>query len=479
MKLCSLVEGLPVKIFGDSNVEIRGLSLDSRQTKPGDLFLARRGSAQDGTAFAAQAVQAGARALMLPLRDPFLKVTQVVTEDVSRFTSLFAARFYDNPSRKLRVIGVTGSKGKTTSCYLIYHLLSEMGLSPGLMSTVECVVGERRFPSQLTTNDIVTQQKWLCEMVGSGSRAAVMEVSSHGLDQGRVEGIAFDLALFTNLFPDHLDYHGTTEAYAAAKKKLFQMASFAIYNADSPWASFMKGPSPSLTFGIDSSADLVAEEVRQEGRKLCFRLSGEHFETNLFGKHNLYNLLGAIAVGVQWGVSLPKLAAFFRSPPQVPGRLEEVPNRLGISLFVDYAHTGPSLLQVLQAIRERGVARLFVVFGSGGGRDPARRKEMGKAAAEGADILVVTTDNPRDEDPEEICREILAATPPEKVHLELDRARAIAWAIERAEKGDAILIAGKGHEKRQIFAHRSIPFDDLLVAQEELQKRENPAILPL
>ncbi|MBI3900762.1 MAG: UDP-N-acetylmuramoyl-L-alanyl-D-glutamate--2,6-diaminopimelate ligase, partial [Chlamydiia bacterium] len=372
MKLKTLIRGLPVKVMGSKECEILGLSLDSRKAAPKDLFIAQKGCQQDGVFFLEDAVSAGASALVTPFYNPFLKIPQVISEDPASLAPILASRFYQEPSKELWIAGVTGSKGKTTTCYLIHHLLHALQLSPGLLSTVEWVVGKRRLPSSLTTQDTVSNQKLLREMVDFGSKAAVLEVSSHGLAQKRVEEIAFQVALVTNLFSDHLDYHRSLQNYAEEKRKLFQMAPFAIYNADSPWTEFMKGKGEFLTFGIDCPAHIVAKEIRLEKEGTFFRIQDEPFFSPLTGKFNLSNLLGAISVGVHLGVSLAQLSSIFKEIPIIPGRLERVSNQEGIELFVDYAHTGEALSRVLSSLKEVTSKRLFVVFGCGGDRDPAR-----------------------------------------------------------------------------------------------------------
>jgi UDP-N-acetylmuramoyl-L-alanyl-D-glutamate--2,6-diaminopimelate ligase len=483
MKIKQLFQGLSdLQIKGSKEIELTGLTADSMTVAPGNLFIARKGCTRDGAEFIPDAVAAGAAAILAPFYNPFLKETQIIHEKPEELMGLLAARYYQTPSKDLWIAGVTGTKGKTTTTYLIRHLLEKIGQKAGLIGGVETILGEKRFASQLTTHDAIRNQKLLREMVLAGCQAAVLEVSSHGLDQGRVEEIDFDLALFTNLTSDHLDYHKTLENYAAAKKKLFDRTGDRIFNADSPCSEYMTGGNGGMTYGMNPGADVRASEIAftEKGSAFIVEARGkkQRFSTPLIGRFSVYNLLAAISAGLHLGVELPALASIFSTVPAVPGRLEPVENDLGIQVYVDYAHTGESLDNVLSTLRETARKRLIVVFGCGGGRDPGRRAGMAHAAEKWADLAILTSDNPRSEDPVEICRQILAAfQKPENARVELDRKSAIALGVEIACPGDILLIAGKGHEKTQIFNSKTIPFDDCSVAKEALQNRERSAIL--
>lgn len=317
-------------------------------------------------------------------------------------------------------------------------------------------------------------------MVSQGCKAAVLEISSHGLALDRVAEIAFDAAMFTNLTPDHLDFHPTFEEYKEVKRSLFRRLDQsskknkrAFFNGDSPWTGFMQEgmKTPFWTFGIDQPADVRASRIASGAKGTSFEVSAfgkeARFDTSLIGRYNVYNLLGAIALGLSLGAELEPLADAVRTFQQVPGRLE----RAGESVFVDYAHSGESLANVLKTLKELSPKRLIVVFGCGGNRDPARRTGMAQAAERYADLAIVTSDNSREEDPQEICRQILSGfTSPEKVYVELDRKAAIFHAVQTARPEDIVLIAGKGHERMQIFSHQTLPFDDVAVAREALQR---------
>lgn len=454
VKLKNLIRNLSLEVIGSKEVEITGISSDSRTLFPGNLFLAKRGAIHDGTQFISQAINAGAAAIVTDLFDPFIKCTQLICPFPQKVEALLASRYYGSPSLSLDVIGVTGTKGKTTTSYLIHHVLNGIGLSCGLMSTVEIIMKEHRFASTLTTHDPIFNQKWLKEMVQQKCVGAVMEVSSHGLDQGRVDEIAFDLGVFTNLYPDHLDYHQTMEAYAAAKRKLFERAKKGIFNADSPW-DMGKG----LSYGIEKG-DIRAENVRLGAEGTTFEVEGIPFHIPLIGKFNVYNTLASIAVGIHKGAKLSTLSDILHSFQAVPARLE----RLG-NVFIDFAHNGEALEHALSTLKEIAKGKVIVVFGCGGNRDPNRRVGMAKAADRLADIAIITNDNPRKEDPEEIARQITMhfKRPP---LVELDRKKAIEKAMQMASQDDVVLIAGKGHEKVQIFAHQTVPFDDAAIVRD-------------
>jgi UDP-N-acetylmuramoyl-L-alanyl-D-glutamate--2,6-diaminopimelate ligase len=478
MKLKYLLKGLEgCEVKGSREVEITGISADSRTVAPGNLFLAKKGQIHDGAQFIHQALEAGAVAIVTDIYDPFVSQTQIICPKPSAIEALLAAKFCGHPSKELFVVGITGTKGKTTTTYLSKHLLESLGKKPGLVSTVETIVGENRFSSTLTTHDVIANQKLLRDMVLKECRSVCLEVSSHGLEQGRVEGIEFDVAIFTNLFSDHLDYHQTLENYALAKRALFEKTTVrAILNADSPWSSYMaaKCKAPILTFGIDKGADLQASEIRLSPLGLEFRVDYQgksaRISSRLIGHFNVYNLLGAIALGAHLGIGLEEISAHLSSFQSVPGRLEQVTNERGFSLFVDYAHQGEALENVLKTLREIATKRVIVVFGCGGNRDPGRRIAMGKVAEKWADVAIVTTDNPRREDPNLICQAILSGFEnPKRAFVEPDRKKAIELAVSMAGRDDIVLIAGKGHEKIQIFAHQTIPFDDVAVALEAVQ----------
>jgi len=481
VKLKELFKGIDsVSIKGSKETTITGLSNDSRVVAPGHLFIAKQGKTFHGADFIAQALESGATAVVTDLYDPFIKQPQIIASNPAELEAILAHRFYGAPSEQLYVIGVTGTKGKTTTTYMIHHLLNALQKPCGLIGGVDTLLGHERRTSTLTTHTCLQNHRWLREMTQQGCIAAVIEVSSHGLEQGRVAQIAFDVAIFTNLTPDHLDYHNTMEEYAAAKRKLIdQMANGpkkqkrSLINADSPWSSFMLDKTHAWTFGIDAAADIQAFDIRisREGTRFVVGFKGqrEEFCLPVIGKYNVYNALGAIGVGLNLGYSLADIQTALGTFPGTPGRLQSVPNERGISIFVDHSHMGEALANALKALKELSPKKLICIFGAGGDRPRERRSGLAKAAEEFADLSIITSDNPRSEDPSAICQEILAGFKNRTLPIvEVDRRSAIHLGVHLAKPGDIVLIAGKGHEKVQIFAHQTIAFDDYAVAKEAL-----------
>lgn len=474
MKLKKLVEGIPgVRIHGSRDKEIYSLCNDSRSAAPGCLFFAKKGSVHDGHTFIPKAIAAGCVAIVTDLFDPFIKGTiQVVCPDVKAVEAIIASRFYGEPSKKLKVIGVTGTNGKTTSSYLIKHILESAGINTGLSGTVETVIGPMKIPAKRTTEDLLTGQKLLFEMTRAACLAAVLEVSSHGLDQGRVEGIHFTLGLFTNLSEEHLDYHVTMEEYAKAKAKLFEKSDKCVVNNDSPYSSLMvEGKKDVFTYGLTSEADLFAkdETFLSSGTSATFVLEGKEypFYTPLIGEFNLYNCLGAVGSAYRLGIPIEKAVAACKTFTSVPGRMERVDQEKKV--FIDYAHTPDALERALKTLRSLTKGRLICLFGCGGERDEEKRPKMGSIAHELSDLVFITNDNPRGESPEKIISAILKGMPSrEKVLVEMDRKKAIEKAIAGLKEEDTLLVAGKGHENRQIFGEYTAHFDDRIVAKELL-----------
>jgi UDP-N-acetylmuramoyl-L-alanyl-D-glutamate--2,6-diaminopimelate ligase len=455
MKLKKLIASLHVsEVRGSREVEITGVCSDSRRVAPGNLFVARKGCDDDGARYIPDAIAAGAAAIATDLIDPSLKgVTQIVATDLRAVEAALAAEFYGHPSRKLFTVGVTGTNGKTSTTYILKHLLDSLGQPCGLMGTIETLIGTHRHRTALTTPDAPTLQKTLHEMVRSGCTAATLEVSSHGLHQGRLSDVEFDVGIFTNLSQDHLDYHETMEAYAAAKTELFDRAKTAILNRDDPYFETMRAAckNPPITYGLHDITDL---ELSLSGT--AFTLDGVRFKLPLIGRFNVYNALAALAACRLHGLSLADLAAPLARTPQIRGRLERTGNA-----FVDYAHTPDALRQVLTTLNELKTGRLILVFGCGGDRDRDKRPKMGAVAKELADIAIVTSDNPRSEDPLTICEQVSTTLP-----AIVDRREAIAHALSLATPDDIVLVAGKGHETQQIFAHSRLPFDDRATLEE-------------
>jgi UDP-N-acetylmuramoyl-L-alanyl-D-glutamate--2,6-diaminopimelate ligase len=478
-ELAAVVDGAHVQ--GDASTAIFDVAYDSRAVGAGCLFFCVPGAHADGAAFAAVAVAAGAAALVVsqPLA---LDVPQLVVPSVRSSMGPIAAKFFGNPSRALTLAGITGTNGKTTSAFMLESVFRAAGMRAGLMGTVETHVGDAVEPVKRTTPEAIDLQRTLARMRDAGVRAVAMEVSSEGLHYERVEGTWFACSEFTNLTQDHLNTHGTMEAYFEAKALLFrpEMSARAVVNADDPYGRALADRTdlPLATFGIDHDADVKATEILIDaaGSRVQARLGSDEFEMRvpLPARHNVSNALGVVAIAHSLGIALPDAIAGIEALRGVPGRLERVDGGRDFTVLVDYAHTPDSLDNVLRAARDlvpEG-ARLVVVFGCGGDRDRAKRPLMGRVAAALADRAIVTSDNPRSEDPLAIVEEVAegARETGRAFEIEPDRRAAISRAIGDARAGDVIVIAGKGHESGQEFADRTIPFDDRVVAREILRE---------
>jgi len=490
MKLKKLLKEIPVKqVRGSKEIEITGVCSNSKLVAPGNLFIAKKGLIDDGAQYIPEAIAGGAIAVVTDFYDPTLKnITQVIHPEVNLIEGLLAAYYYQFAGNELFMVGVTGTNGKTTSSFLIKHLLDCLNSPCGLIGTIEYIIGPHRYQATRTTPDVTSNHKMLREMVLQECKSAVLEVTSHALIQGRVQSIDFDVAIFTNLTLDHLDYHQTMDNYCAAKNKLFRslnpnknkkkkgFPTTAIVNADSPWVNKMtEGCQAKIfTYSIENPADLRATQIKLTVSGTVFTLNYKNQQVAchwpLIGRFNVYNCLAAASVGLIRGEPLEKIAAILETFPAVPGRLEAVPNDLGLKIYVDFAHSDDALANVLECLRELKTGRIIIVFGCGGDRDHSKRPKMAQVAEEFADVSIVTSDNPRSEDPESICRMILKGFKRKDSHVvELDRRQAIERAIEMATPDDIILIAGKGHETYQIFAHKTIEFDDRKTAAQICQ----------
>ncbi len=455
---------------GAPEVEISGLAYSSQSVTPGALFFCVPGFRSDGHDFAPDAVQRGAAALVTERRLD-LGVPEVVVDDVRAAMGPAAARFYGDPTAELDVVGITGTNGKTTTAFLVRHLLEAAGRQTGLLGTVKRVVGGVEEEVERTTPEAIDLQETFRRMRDGGDSAAAMEVSSHALELGRVAGIRFACRVFTNLTQDHLDFHETMDAYFAAKRRLFDEPGPAVVNVDDEYGRRLAAEVDAVTFGIEHEADYRARDIEFDvmgSRFLLESPDGElRIESPLPGLFNVQNVLGAVAAVRSLGVEQISLEGFGR----VPGRFEAVDEGQDFGVLVDYAHTPDSLENVLRAAREVARGRLHVVFGAGGDRDRGKRPLMGDAARRLADRVLVTSDNPRSEQPDAIIDEVMEGAGPE-AERELDRRRAITRVIEEAEPGDVVVIAGKGHEQGQEFENgRKDPFDDVTVAREALRAR--------
>lgn len=492
MKLKKLLKDIPVQqIRGSKEVEITGVCINSKVVSPGNLFIAKRGRSEDGTTYIPEAIAGGAVAILTDILDPTHKdVVQIIHPDVSSIEGKIAAEYYQYPSEELFTVGITGTNGKTTTSFIVKHLLDSLDGPCGLIGTIEYIIGAHRYMATRTTPDVSSNQKMLREMVIQGCRSAVMEVTSHALDQGRVSTIDFDVAVFTNLSLDHLDYHQTMEAYCSSKQKLFQGmqktkkkksegAKTAVVNADSLWTpTILAGcPAQVIQYGIDHAADLKAQAIvlTSSGSQfdLCYQETCHHCFFPLIGRHNIYNYLAAVGVGLAHNMPIETIIKRLSTTPPIPGRLESIPNKSGLHIYVDFAHSDDALENVLKCLKELQSKRLITVFGCGGDRDRTKRPKMALVAEQYSDLSIVTSDNPRSENPLTICDEITPGFTRQDSHLVIvDRRAAIEKAVSLAEAGDIILIAGKGHEPYQIFAHKTIEFDDRKITSQACEKRE-------
>jgi UDP-N-acetylmuramoyl-L-alanyl-D-glutamate--2,6-diaminopimelate ligase len=456
------------------DVEVSGLAYASRSVVPGTLFFCVPGFRADGHDFAPDAVARGAVALVCQ-RPLGLGVPEVIVDDVRAAMGPAAARFFGDPTAELEVVGVTGTNGKTTTAFLVRHLLEAGGRQTGLLGTVKRVVGGVDEEVERTTPEAIDLQATFRAMLDGGDRACAMEVSSHALELGRVAGIHFACRIFTNLTQDHLDFHETMEAYFAAKRRLFEEAGLSVVNVDDEYGRRIAAEVGCVTFGVEHEADYRARDVEFDlmgSRFVCVTPDGDlPLSSPLPGLFNVQNVLGAVAAARSLGVPAEAIAAALPSFGRVPGRFEPVDEGQDFGVLVDYAHTPEALENVLAAAREVTRGRLHVVFGAGGDRDRGKRPLMGEAARRLADRVLVTSDNPRSEEPESIVDAIMEGAGPE-AERETDRRRAIARAIETAGPGDVVVIAGKGHEQGQEFENgRKEPFDDCSVARDALRER--------
>lgn len=482
MKLKELLRDLTIlSITADPETEITGISYDSRVTSPGDLFVAWKGFTSDGHRFIPAAVEKGAVAVLCetPPEDgtPYVQVPD------SRYALAIASRsFFGNPAGEMTLIGFTGTSGKTSSTQLLKHVLEEtMGAKVGLIGTNGNMIGEELLHTEHTTPESYELHKLFRRMADAGCTHVVMEVSSHSLHLERVAGITFDVAVFTNLSQDHLDLHGTMEDYAAAKKKIFSQCRMGCVNLDDERAEFMAegAACPIFTYSASrNDADLTAKDIRLSATGVRFAaVSGEELaltRLEIPGMFSVYNALSVLAAGRCLGLSLSDCAAALATAKGVKGRMETVPTDGDYTILIDYSHKPDALEKVLKTLRPVTKGRLIVLFGCGGDRDRAKRPIMGAIAAENADLCIVTSDNPRTEDPEEIIREILAGIDRRKntVKVICDRAEAIRWAIDKARSGDVILLAGKGHEDYQVVGHEKRHMDEREIVADYLKARK-------
>src|SRR3954447_6760620 len=460
-------------IPGAADVEITGLAYDDRAVAPGTLFFCVPGFTRDGHDFAPDAIARGAAALVVQ-RPLGLGVPEVLVDDVRAAMAPAAARINGDPTADLRAVGITGTNGKTTTAFLVRGLLEAAGRRTGLVGTVSAVVGGEERAMVRTTPEAIELQRMFAEMRDAGDEAVVMEISSHALQLHRADAIHWAVAIFTNLTQDHLVFHPTMEDYFRAKRRLFEAGpEIAVINVDDPYGMRLAYDFPdAIRIGIDSMhAQVRARDIESDAGGSRFTVDGLELHSPLPGRFNVLNVLGAVAAVRALGVDDATIAEALTHAVRVPGRFERVDEGQPFAVLVDYAHTPDSLDNVLRAARPLATGRVIVVFGAGGDRDRAKRPLMGAVACEHADVVIVTSDNPRSEDPRAIVGEILKGCGA-GIDVELDRRAAIGRAIGIAEPGDIVVVAGKGHEQGQEFADgRKVPFDDVTVAREALRAR--------
>ncbi|MDB6149120.1 MAG: UDP-N-acetylmuramoylalanyl-D-glutamate--2,6-diaminopimelate ligase [Chthoniobacter sp.] len=486
MKLEALLHHVPtLGVEGPLDREVTSIAYDSRRVKPGSVYVALKGEKADGSAFIGNAINAGAVAVVSETGQPFSSATSIVVAAPRETLADLAANFYQHPARHLKIAGVTGTNGKTTTAFLIKHICEHALLRCGLIGTVRYEVGDEILPAPRTTPESLELHELLWKMRSAGCKTVAMEVSSHALVQARVRGVEFDAAIFTNLTQDHLDYHRTMESYFEAKTLLFSRLAEqkkkgkAIINLDDRYGAMLvnrfKAEIPILTYGLGVHADFRASNVRIDFQGTSFQLDAQGksylVRLPLIGNFNVYNSLAALAAACVMGVDVRAGVLSLANAAAVPGRLEPVPAQRQFRVFVDYAHTDDALLNVIRTCRELNPARLIVVFGCGGNRDATKRPRMGAVVDTHADLAIVTSDNPRREDPLAIIEDIKGGMKRGNYEVIPDRREAIFHAVNLAAPRDIILIAGKGHETYQEFADHTAPFDDVAVAREALEAR--------
>ena len=489
-RLKELAALLPGARISGGDAVIESIERDSRRPLAGALFVCISGVHADGHSFIPDAARAGARAVLTERDEVEVPagISVLHVPNLQEALDTIVPYFYDYPARRMRVIGITGTNGKTTTSYLVRTILRRAGRHVGLIGTIQIMMEDEVFPTANTTPDVIVMQQMLAEMRTRGMDAVVMEVSSHALEQGRVAGIEFDTAVFTNLTQDHLDYHGTMERYARAKARLFERVSeagekagkTAVLNADDAASETMRAYTRCavLSYGVEHAADLTARGVHlaQDGMKLTLVRRGAadiRLHLGITGLFNVYNVLAAVGAACAEGISAADIASALTAFPGVPGRFELVRAGQAFSVVVDYAHTPDGMENVLHTARAVTAGRIIAVFGCGGDRDRTKRPIMGRIAAELADIVLLTSDNPRTEDPQMILDEVEMGVLPaiggkhyEKI---ADRRTAIFRAVETAQPGDTVVILGKGHETYQILKDRTIHFDDRETAAEAIR----------
>lgn len=491
-----LIEGFnQYKLRGNPEETVTGISYDSRKVRQGNIFFCIQGQRTTGINYVNEAVNNGARIIIADNDIPLPQgVTLIIVPDVVESMALLSVRFYDNPSSKLLLVGITGTNGKTTTTYILESIFNQSKMPTSVIGTINYRFGKEMFPAINTTPVSADLQYLLSEAVRKDFKCAVMEVSSHALAMNRMVGCEFDVGIFTNLTRDHLDYHKDMDNYLEAKLKLFQMLNqpgqkqnrkFAIINNDSLWAGRIKESISSgrvnvITYGIDTKSDINVTNLKINSKESAFILqskSGEiRISTSLVGRYNVYNILASCACAISQGIDAKHIIKGVELLTQVPGRLEKVSNGQPFTVLVDYAHTDDALQNVLSAVKGLHPRRVITVFGCGGDRDRSKRPLMGEVATELSDWVIVTSDNPRTEDPGKIVLDIevgIRRNNRNNYEIIIDRKEAIHKALDMAGEKDIVLLAGKGHETYQVIGDTKIPFDDRDIARKYLRNKSS------
>ncbi|MCX5707355.1 MAG: UDP-N-acetylmuramoyl-L-alanyl-D-glutamate--2,6-diaminopimelate ligase [Candidatus Omnitrophica bacterium] len=483
MRILKLIEsvGLRKKYPDSENFKVSGISCNSKEVKENFVFVAVKGSCQDGGRFIDQAISNGARVVLHApgfKRQVYKNVVFIPVKDTRKIVAKLAAVFYGQPAKKIKVVGITGTNGKTTISYLLEALVKKAGLSAAVIGTVNYRFKNKIIPAKNTTPGPLPMQLLLAKMVKENVDYVIIEASSHALDQDRTGEIEFHSAIFTNLTQDHLDYHKSLENYFLAKAKLFKNlgpSSFAVINNDDKYARRLNKLTKArvITYGLGKNSKVRATDIKfnlsHTEFNLCFAGKKIGLRANLIGRHNIYNMLAAAAWGIKAGLGLPVIKKALGAFRLVPGRLERVNNNKGFFVFVDYAHTEDALKNVLSCLRQLCQGRIITVFGCGGERDKLKRPKMGKVVSELSDIAIITNDNPRLENPLGIIKDIQKGIARDNYLIIAKRSEAIKKALLLAKEKDIILIAGKGHENYQVLKNRTIHFDDREAVKECLE----------
>jgi UDP-N-acetylmuramoyl-L-alanyl-D-glutamate--2,6-diaminopimelate ligase len=475
VQLDALATALAAEVTGGRQVEIGDLAYDTRRVTEGTLFFCVPGSHVDGHDLAWEAIERGAAAVVVD-RTLDVDVPQLLVPAVRESMAVAADTFFGEPTKELEVVGVTGTNGKTTTAFLLRSILEAAGSRPGLVGTIEWHVGGERRPAPFTTPEAIDLQRLFREMLDVGDRSAAVEASSHGAALRRLDRVRFDALVFTNLSQDHLDLHGSMDEYFQAKRRLFTgpQPPPAAVNVGDEWGRLLAHDledahrAPLVTYGLTEDAEIRPERLEVGARGSSFRAGGLEIETPLRGPFNVENVLGAVAAGVLLDVDEDAIVTGIARMESVPGRFESIDEGQPFAVVVDYAHTPDSLATVLHAARDLGDGRVIVVFGAGGDRDRGKRPLMGKVAVDLADVVIVTSDNPRSEDPLAIIQDVLQGAGLD-VEIDPDRRSAIERALSLAEDADVVVVAGKGHEQGQDVGGVVSPFDDREVAREALR----------